>query len=90
MLYLTRKIGEAVVIDGAIEVQVVEIKGHAVKLGLSFPSGSSVLRKEVYERIVSENKAAASDGLLPEDRAASPAPDNALLRKLLGLEEEEG
>ncbi|MGO1117827.1 carbon storage regulator CsrA [Rhodovibrionaceae bacterium A322] len=60
MLYLTRKIGESVVINDEIEVTVVDIRGKSIKLGFTFPPEASVLRREIYDRIQSENKAAAS------------------------------
>lgn len=59
MLYLARKIGESIIINNNIEVQVVEIKGKTVKLGFTFPPDVSVLRKELYERIRQENIAAS-------------------------------
>jgi carbon storage regulator len=60
MLYLTRKIGESVVINDTIEVFVVEIRGKSIKLGFTFPPTASVLRRELYDRIQEENKVAAS------------------------------
>ncbi len=54
MLYLTRKIGESIVINDDIEVTVVEIRGKSVKLGLTFPATASVYRREVFERIRAE------------------------------------
>lgn len=59
MLYLTRKIGETIVIDENVEITVVSVSGKVVKLGFNFPPEVSVLRKEVLERIQSENRAAA-------------------------------
>ncbi len=59
MLYLTRKIGESVVINDDIEVTVVDIRGKSIKLGFTFPAHASVLRREIYERIQEENRAAA-------------------------------
>ncbi|RDD60840.1 carbon storage regulator CsrA [Ferruginivarius sediminum] len=59
MLYLTRKIGESVVINDDIEVTVVDIRGKSIKLGFTFPSDASVLRREIHERIQAENRAAA-------------------------------
>ncbi len=60
MLYLTRKAGQAVIINNAIEVRVVEVRGRSVKLGFVFPPSASVLREEVYRQIEAENAAAAS------------------------------
>ena len=59
MLYLTRKIGESVIINDNIEISVVEVRGKSIKLGFTFPSDVSVLRREIYERIQEENRAAA-------------------------------
>lgn len=62
MLYLVRKQDESIIINNDIELKVVEIKGKSVKLGFTFPKGASVLRKELYDKIMAENKAAASTG----------------------------
>ena len=59
MLYLSRKIGESVMINDDIEIQVVSIRGNVIKLGFTFPRDVMVLRKELYERIRRENLAAA-------------------------------
>jgi carbon storage regulator len=59
MLYLTRKIGESVVINEDIEVTVVDVRGKSIKLGFTFPAGASVLRRELWEKIQRENREAA-------------------------------
>ncbi len=59
MLYLTRKVGESVVINDTIELTVVAVRGKSAKLGFTFPPDATVLRKELYERIREENVAAA-------------------------------
>lgn len=59
MLYLTRKVGESVVINDNIEITVVEVRGKSAKIGFVFPSDVSVLRRELYEKIRAENFAAA-------------------------------
>ena len=67
MLYLTRKIGESVVINDDIEVTVIDIRGKSIKLGFTFPPEASVLRREIHERIQAENRAAAAaSGALAE------------------------
>ena len=60
MLYLTRKVGDSVVIDDNIEVTVVEVRGKTVKLGFTFPENVQVLRRELYDRIQEENRSAAA------------------------------
>lgn len=58
MLYLTRKIGESIIINNNIEVTVVEVRGKTVKLGFLFPKEATILRKELHQRITEQNIAA--------------------------------
>lgn len=58
MLALTRKKGEALVINNNIEITVLEIRGDQIKIGISAPREVPVYRKEVYLQIQAENKAA--------------------------------
>lgn len=74
MLYLTRKIGESVIINGDIEVTVIDIRGKSIKLGFTFPSTATVLRREIHERIQAENRAALEAESAGADGAASEAP----------------
>lgn len=60
LLYLTRKVGETVVINDNVRVTVVEVRGKSIKLGFTFPPEVSVLREELYLRIQDENRAAAA------------------------------
>ena len=64
MLALTRKKGEALVINNNIEITVLEICGDQIKIGISAPKDVPIYRKEVYLQIQQENEAAISaDGL---------------------------
>ncbi|MSO76769.1 MAG: carbon storage regulator [Alphaproteobacteria bacterium] len=72
MLYLTRKVGETVIVNGDIEVTVVEVRGRTVRLGFTFPPHATVLRREVHERIVAENRAAAGIAELAGPAAGPP------------------
>lgn len=58
MLALSRKKGEALVINNNIEITVLEIKGEQIKLGISAPREVSVYRKELYLQIEESNRAA--------------------------------
>ena len=60
MLALTRKKGEALVLNNNIEVTILEIRGDQVKIGVSAPKEVPIYRKEVYLQIQKENEAAAS------------------------------
>jgi carbon storage regulator len=59
MLYLTRKIGESIIINNNIELTVVEVRGKSVKLGFLFPREATILRKELHQKIMEQNLAAA-------------------------------
>lgn len=58
MLYLSRKVGESIVIDSNIEIVVTVISNKQVKLGIEAPRNSSVYRKELLEKIRKENQEA--------------------------------
>ena len=60
MLYISRKIGESVIINYEIEIMVTEIKGKNVKLGFKFPQDASILRKELFNEILDQNRVASS------------------------------
>jgi carbon storage regulator len=60
MLALTRKKGEALVINNNIEVTILDIRGDQIKIGVSAPKDIPVYRKEVYLQIQEENKEASS------------------------------
>ena len=59
MLLITRREGEALVINGSIEVRILEIRGGRVKLGIEYPVGNTVFRQELFAKIQAENQAAA-------------------------------
>ena len=61
MLALSRKKGEALMINNDIEITVLEIKGEQVKIGISAPKEVPVYRKEVYIQIQEANKEASSN-----------------------------
>lgn len=60
MLALTRKKGEALVINNNIEITILENHGDQVKIGITAPKDVPIYRKEVYLQIQKENEAAIS------------------------------
>ena len=57
MLVLSRKRGESISIGDGIEVEVVDIRGDKVRLGITAPKDVSVHRKEIHELILRERAA---------------------------------
>lgn len=51
MLVLSRKLGEAIVIDGNITVSILAVDGGRVKLGVAAPAEIPVHRQEVGGQI---------------------------------------
>ena len=72
MLYLMRKQDESIIINNNIELKVIEIKGKTVKLGFQFPQGASVLRKELFDKIMAENQAASTQTVDTSIFSAAP------------------
>ena len=50
MLVLSRKVGEKLVIDGNITVEVVRIQGNRITLGLVAPADVKILRGELNHK----------------------------------------
>lgn len=61
MLILTRKSGESITIGDDIKIQVIEIKGKQVRIGIDAPRNYVIHREEVYIRIQEENQQAAEN-----------------------------
>lgn len=58
MLALTRKKGDAIVINNDIEITILDVKGDQVKVGIAAPKEVPIYRKEVYLQIQEANKEA--------------------------------
>ncbi len=65
MLVLTRKVNQSIIIGDDIEIIVLEVRGEQIRLGIKAPREIIVHRKEIYEQILEENRAAAK--IDPED-----------------------
>jgi carbon storage regulator len=50
MLVLTRKLGQAIILDGGIRVTITAIKGDKVRIGVEAPPEVRVDREEVHRR----------------------------------------
>lgn len=67
MLILTRKIDESIIINGNIEIKIVELEDGKVKIGIEAPRHIEIFRKELYEKIEEENKIAVNTKFNPKD-----------------------
>lgn len=64
MLIIRRRVGESVLIGDHIEVQVTEVAGNRIKLGISAPPSILILRKEM--KLAEQENVAAARGVSPQ------------------------
>lgn len=67
MLVIRRRAGESFLINGDIEVEVLEVGSSQVKLGIVAPRSISILRKEVH--LTRQQNKAASREISPQELA---------------------
>jgi carbon storage regulator len=60
MLRVTRRAGERVIVGGEVVIEVLEVRGATVRLGIEAPRSVSIYREELWLEIKQENEAAAS------------------------------
>lgn len=76
MLVLTRRVNETIMIGEDVAITVVSVQGHGphaqVRLGITAPRSTTVLRREVFDA-GRDGGPARSSGVLPGQNAG-PAP----------------
>jgi carbon storage regulator len=60
VLIITRRPGEKIVLGEDISIQVMEIVGNQVRIGIQAPKSVPVYREEIWEAVKAENQAAAA------------------------------
>ena len=59
MLIVTRHPGEKVILGEDIVVEVMEVAGNTVRIGIQAPRSIPVYREEIWDAVRAENRAAA-------------------------------
>jgi carbon storage regulator len=59
MLRITRRAGERVILGDDVIIEVIEIRGQTVRLGIEAPRSVPVYREEIWLEVKRENEAAA-------------------------------
>ncbi|MDP1832032.1 MAG: carbon storage regulator CsrA [Geothrix sp.] len=70
MLVITRKAEQSIIIGGEVEVIVLGVTKDGVRLGIKAPRSVQVHRREVFEAIAAENRAATEAKVPVQDAAA--------------------
>jgi carbon storage regulator len=76
MLIVTRRAGEKIMLGDDIVIEVMEVTGNSVRVGIAAPRSVPVYREELWEAVRAENRAAAT-----ADADALPAPRGAGLTR---------
>jgi carbon storage regulator len=56
MLYISRKVGESIIINGEIEIIVSELQKGRVKVGIQSPPHYVIWRKEIFDAVKNQNE----------------------------------
>jgi carbon storage regulator len=69
MLIITRRPGEKIMVGDDVVVEVIEVSGSSVRIGIAAPKSIPVYREEIWEAVKAENEAAAAVKVdqLPDD-----------------------
>jgi carbon storage regulator len=59
VLIITRRAGERIMVGDDIVVEIMEIVGNSVRVGIAAPRSVPVYREEIYTAVRDENRAAA-------------------------------
>ena len=58
MLILSRRVGDAILIEGGIRIVIIACDRKGVRIGVEAPPEVSILREEIVTQIASENQRA--------------------------------
>lgn len=75
MLMITRRPGERILIGSDVTIEIVEISGGTVRVGISAPRELPVYREELWESVKAENEAAAGTDPARLDELATKEGD---------------
>lgn len=71
---ITRRPGERIMIGDDVSIEIVEVTGSTVRVGITAPRETPVYREELWERVRQENEDAARadpdrlEGLAPKEK----------------------
>jgi carbon storage regulator len=72
VLIITRRAGERIVIGDGTVVEVMEVSGNTVRIGVEAPREVPVYREEIWAAVKQENEASAK---AEAERMPRPAPN---------------
>jgi carbon storage regulator CsrA len=79
MLILSRRPGDAILIDGGIRIVVLSSDSRGVRIGIQAPPETNIVREEIVNQVADENR-----------RASATAASRALVDALAKKKKQEG
>ena len=78
MLRITRRVGERIILGDNVIIEVTEIKGQSVRIGIEAPRSLPIYREEIWLAVKEENRAAAeaTPDALPAEAPSAAAGDH--------------
>jgi carbon storage regulator len=76
MLRISRRAGERIMLGDDTVIEILEVRGQTVRIGIDAPRSIPVYREEIWLEVKKENQAAAeaaAAGKLPEFPPAPPS-----------------
>ena len=76
MLILSRRVGDAILIEGGIRIVIIACDRKGVRIGVEAPSDVSILREEIVTQIASENQRANATADLRDLLGLAPSRES--------------
>jgi carbon storage regulator len=73
VLIITRRAGERIMVGDDVVVEVMEIVGNSVRIGIDAPRSVPVYREEIYAAVRDENRADADAAPAEPPKPTGPA-----------------
>lgn len=81
MLILSRNVGQSINVSDDVEITVLGVKGHQVRIGIVAPRDLPVHREEIYKRIQAERIQVEASAQVPTNQ--EPVKEHGLLKGIL-------
>jgi carbon storage regulator len=80
MLRISRRAGERIILGDDVVIEVMEVRGQTVRIGIDAPRSLPIYREEIWLEVKRENQAAAEASnielpAIPQRGGAAPAAE---------------
>jgi carbon storage regulator len=81
MLRISRRAGERIMLGDDVVIEVMEVRGQTVRIGIDAPRSLAIYREEIWLDVKRENQAAAEASnvelpKVPLPRGGAPVPED--------------